>query len=57
LSAAFDPSKWFRNQEVEIRRERELNQEQLEEAIRMAELVEPDGDLITFVDVTPVNRR
>ena len=57
MSAAFDPSKWFRNQEVEIRRERELNQEQLEEAIRMAELVEPDGDLITFVDVTPVNRR
>jgi len=35
---------------------RDLNQEQLEEAIRLAELVEPDGDLITLVDVTPVNR-
>ncbi len=35
---------------------RDVNQEQLEEAIRLAELVEPDEDLIALVDVTPVNR-
>ena len=35
---------------------RNVDQEQLEEAIRMAELIEPDSDLITLVDVTPVNR-
>ncbi|MGB5999480.1 MAG: alpha/beta fold hydrolase, partial [Thermoanaerobaculia bacterium] len=35
---------------------RDVNQEQLEEAIRLAELIEPDSDLITLVDVTPVNR-
>lgn len=35
---------------------RSVDQEQLEEAIRVAELIEPDSDLITLVDVTPVNR-
>lgn len=35
---------------------RDVNQEQLEEAIRLAELIEPGGDQITLVDVTPVNR-
>jgi esterase/lipase superfamily enzyme len=35
---------------------REINQSQLEEAIRLAELIEPDSDLIALVDVTPVNR-
>ncbi len=35
---------------------RDVNQEQLEEAIRLAELIEPDSDQITLVDVTPVNR-
>lgn len=35
---------------------RDVNQEQLEEAIRLAELVEPDSELISLVDVTPVNR-
>ena len=35
---------------------RNVDQEQLEEAIRMAELIEPDSDLIALVDVTPVNR-
>jgi esterase/lipase superfamily enzyme len=35
---------------------RDVNQEQLEEAIRLAELIEPDSELITLVDVTPVNR-
>jgi len=35
---------------------RDVNQEQLEEAIRLAELVEPGTELISLVDVTPVNR-
>ena len=35
---------------------RNVGQELLEEAIRLAELIEPDSDLITLVDVTPVNR-
>jgi esterase/lipase superfamily enzyme len=35
---------------------RDVNQEQLEEAIQLAELIEPDSDRITLVDVTPVNR-
>jgi esterase/lipase superfamily enzyme len=35
---------------------RDVNQEMLEEAIRLAELVEPGSDLVTLVDVTPVNR-
>jgi esterase/lipase superfamily enzyme len=35
---------------------RDINQEQLEEAIRLAEMIEPDSDLVTLVDVTPVNR-
>lgn len=35
---------------------RDVNHEQLEEAIQLAELIEPDSDLITLVDVTPVNR-
>ena len=33
-----------------------LSPEQMEEAVRMAELIEPDSELITLVDVTPVNR-
>ena len=33
-----------------------MDQGQLEEAIRLAELIEPDSELITLVDVTPVNR-
>jgi hypothetical protein len=28
----------------------------LEEAVRVADLIEPDSQLITLVDVTPVNR-
>ncbi len=35
---------------------RNVSQDQLEEAIRLAELIEPDSDLIALVDVTPVNR-
>jgi len=35
---------------------RDVNQEQLEEAIQLAELIEPESDLIALVDVTPVNR-
>ncbi len=35
---------------------RDVNQEMLEEAIRLAELVEPGSDFVTLVDVTPVNR-
>jgi len=35
---------------------RDIDQEMLEEAIRVAELVEPGSDLVTLVDVTPVNR-
>ena len=33
-----------------------LSPDQLEEAARIVDLVEPDNDLITLVDVTPVNR-
>jgi esterase/lipase superfamily enzyme len=33
-----------------------LDPDMLEEAIRVSELIEPDSDLITLVDVTPVNR-
>ena len=38
------------------RGESTLSPEQLEEAARVADLVEPDNDLVTLVDVTPVNR-
>jgi esterase/lipase superfamily enzyme len=38
------------------RGESTLSPEQLEEAVRVADLIEPDSDLITLVDVTPVNR-
>ena len=30
--------------------------DQLEEAVRVSELIEPDSELVTLVDVTPVNR-
>ncbi len=33
-----------------------LNPEQVDEAVRVAELIDPDSDLITLVDVTPINR-
>ena len=33
-----------------------LTPDQLEEAIRVSELIDPDSELITLVDVTPVNR-
>ena len=33
-----------------------LSPDQLEEAVRMANLVEPGSDRIALVDVTPVNR-
>jgi len=38
------------------RGESTLSPDQLEEASRVADLVEPDSDLIALVDVTPVNR-
>ncbi len=38
------------------RGESTLSTDQLDEAIRIAELVEPGDDLVTLVDVTPVNR-
>jgi len=38
------------------RGESTLSPDQLEEAARIGELVEPGSDLITLVDVTPVNR-
>ncbi len=38
------------------RGESTLSPDQLDEAARIAELVEPGDDLITLVDVTPVNR-
>ena len=38
------------------RGESTLSPDQLEEAVRVAELIEPENDLITLVDVTPVNR-
>jgi esterase/lipase superfamily enzyme len=38
------------------RGESTLTPDQLEEAIRIAELVDPDNELVTLVDVTPVNR-
>lgn len=38
------------------RGESTLSPDQLEEAVRVAELVDPDSDEIALVDVTPVNR-
>jgi esterase/lipase superfamily enzyme len=38
------------------RGESTLSPDQLEEALRVADLVDPDSELITLVDVTPVNR-
>ena len=38
------------------RGESTLSPEQLQEAVRVAELAEPGSELITLVDVTPVNR-
>ncbi len=36
--------------------ESSLTPDQLEEAVRVMDLIEPDSELITMVDVTPVNR-
>jgi esterase/lipase superfamily enzyme len=33
-----------------------LTPDQLEEAVRVVELIDPESDLVTLVDVTPVNR-
>ena len=38
------------------RGESTLSPDRLEEAARVAQLVDPDSDLVTLVDVTPVNR-
>ena len=38
------------------RGESTLSPEQFDEAVRVAELVDPDSELVTLVDVTPVNR-
>jgi esterase/lipase superfamily enzyme len=38
------------------RGESTLTPDQLEEAVRVAELIDPDSELVTLVDVTPVNR-
>jgi esterase/lipase superfamily enzyme len=38
------------------RGESTLSPDMLEEAARVAELVDPDSELVTLVDVTPVNR-
>ena len=38
------------------RGESTLSTDQFDEAVRVAELVDPDSDLVTLVDVTPVNR-
>jgi esterase/lipase superfamily enzyme len=38
------------------RGESTLSPDQLDEAVRVAGLIEPDNDVITLVDVTPVNR-
>ena len=38
------------------RGESTLNPDMLEEAARIAELIDPDSELVTLVDVTPVNR-
>ena len=38
------------------RGESTLSLDQLDEAVRVAELIEPNSELITLVDVTPVNR-
>lgn len=38
------------------RGESTLTPDQLEEAIRVSELIDPDSQLVTLVDVTPVNR-
>ena len=35
---------------------RDVRQDQIEEAIRLAEMIDPDSDRVTLVDVTPVNR-
>ncbi len=43
------------NREVRLG-ESTLSPEQLAEAVRVAELIEPGTDVITLVDVTPVNR-
>jgi esterase/lipase superfamily enzyme len=38
------------------RGESTLSPDQFAEAVRVAELIDPDSDLVTLVDVTPVNR-
>ncbi len=38
------------------RGESTLTPDQLEEAVRVAELIDPDSELVTLVDVSPVNR-
>ena len=38
------------------RGESTLSPDQFDEAVRVAELIDPDSDLVTLVDVTPVNR-
>ena len=38
------------------RGESTLSPDQLEEAVRVADLIDPDSELVTLVDVTPVNR-
>ena len=38
------------------RGESTLTPDQLDEAIRVADLIDPDSELVTLVDVTPVNR-
>ena len=38
------------------RGESTLSPDQFDEAVRVADLVDPDSDLVTLVDVTPVNR-
>ncbi len=38
------------------RGESTLSPDQLEEAIRVSELIDPDSELVTLVDVTPINR-
>ncbi len=47
-------SRWINRERR--RGESTLSPDQLEEAIRIAELVDPDSELITLVDVTPINR-
>ena len=38
------------------RGESTLNPDMLDEAARIVELIDPDSELVTLVDVTPVNR-